>query len=138
MIVLDCNVAVAMLLDAEDSHAFRSLLLVDEEIISSELLLAEIESALGKYVRADRLNYDTALWSLKNLGDIVTRFVDIGENYVEAFREAQRLNHSVYDMIYFTLARRNAATLFTLDRKLLQLCEQEGVDCVHMLASKEY
>ena len=37
---------------------------------------------------------------------------------------------SVYDMLYFVLARRNAATLFTLDRKLQQLCLDNGVDCV--------
>ena len=47
-----------------------------------------------------------------------------------AFSEAVRLNHPVYDMLYFVLARRNAATLFTLDRKLQQLCLDNGVDCV--------
>ncbi|MFR1638442.1 MAG: hypothetical protein ACLSVD_04260 [Eggerthellaceae bacterium] len=26
------------------------------------------------------------------------------------------MRHPVYDMLYFVLARRNAATLFTLDR----------------------
>ena len=40
------------------------------------------------------------------------------------------LRHPVYDMLYFVLARRNAATLFTLDRKLQQLCLDNGVDCV--------
>ena len=33
-------------------------------------------------------------------------------------------------MLYFVLARRNAATLFTLDRKLQQLCLDNGVNCV--------
>ena len=45
-------------------------------------------------------------------------------------KEAMRLRHPVYDMLYFVLARRNAATLFTLDRKLQQLCLDNGVDCV--------
>ena len=48
----------------------------------------------------------------------------------EATKEAMRLRHPVYDMLYFVLARRNAATLFTLDRKLQQLCLDNGVDCV--------
>lgn len=33
-------------------------------------------------------------------------------------------------MFYFMLARRLGATLFTLDRKLMALCEENGVDCV--------
>ena len=36
----------------------------------------------------------------------------------------------IRDRLYFVLARRNAATLFTLDRKLQQLCLDNGVNCV--------
>ena len=52
------------------------------------------------------------------------------ENIDEAFLEAARLDHSVYDLLYLTLARRRAATLFTADRRLVSLCEQTGVDYV--------
>ena len=51
----------------------------------------------------------------------------------EVFGEACRLGHSVYDVFYFVLARRLGATLFTEDRRLIELCEQNGVDCVHIL-----
>lgn len=34
-------------------------------------------------------------------------------------------------MFYFVLARRNAATLLTLDKRLNALCEREGVGCIH-------
>ena len=42
-----------------------------------------------------------------------------------------RLEHSSYDMVYFILARRTGATLFTLDKKLIELCLNNGVDCLY-------
>jgi predicted nucleic acid-binding protein len=65
---------------------------------------------------------------------LVDYYVDVSENHVEAFAESLRLEHSAYDLLYSTLARRNGATLFTLDRKLIELCRREGVNCVHVLA----
>ena len=49
----------------------------------------------------------------------------------EVVSESVRLGHPVYDIFYFVLARRLGATLFTLDKRLVKLCKQEGVDCVH-------
>ena len=49
----------------------------------------------------------------------------------EVVSESVRLGHPVYDIFYFVLARRLGATLFTLDKRLIKLCEQEGVDCIH-------
>lgn len=48
----------------------------------------------------------------------------------EAFAEAVRQNHSVYDMFYLTLVRRNDATLFSADKKLVALCGEMGLNCV--------
>lgn len=61
---------------------------------------------------------------------LVDRFVPVEELLVEAIHEAIRNEHSVYSMVYFVLARRNAATLFTLDKRLRQICTANGVKCV--------
>lgn len=63
--------------------------------------------------------------------DLVDEFVPLEENAAESFAEAVRQNHPVYDLFYATLARRNAATLFTADKRLAALCERMGLDCVH-------
>ena len=62
--------------------------------------------------------------------NLVSEFCEDDELVVEALSEAVRLNHPVYDLMYLVLARRHAATLFTLDRKLQQLCLDNGVNCV--------
>ena len=129
MIVLDCNAAVEMVRKTPRGRGFRSLMLKDEKVITSELLKAEVRNAFWKYVRADLLDADQAEVLVEKALDLVDEFVPLEDNAVESFAEAMRLNHPVYDLFYLTLARRNAATLFTADKKLAALCERMGVNC---------
>ena len=38
------------------------------------------------------------------------------------------MDHSIYDMIYLVLARRNNATLLTMDQRLVASAEKAGVN----------
>ena len=129
MIVLACNAAVEMVRKTPRGRGFRSLMLKDEKVITSELLKAEVRNAFWKYVRADLLDADQAEVLVEKALDLVDEFVPLEDNAVESFAEAMRQNHPVYDLFYLTLARRNAATLFTADKKLAALCERMGVNC---------
>ncbi|MCL2757023.1 MAG: type II toxin-antitoxin system VapC family toxin [Coriobacteriia bacterium] len=133
MIVLDCSAAVHIAQRTLEGNALRSLIVTTDVIISSELLFIESASTYAKYVRSGAFDENTAQKYLQATVSLVERFVPIQENYLEAFHESLRLNHSVYDMLYLTLARRNAATLATFDAKLRALCEQQGVDCIHLI-----
>lgn len=62
--------------------------------------------------------------------ELADEFIPVEENIDESLMEAIRQEHPVYDMLYATLARRNAATLFTGDKRLVALCENMGIDCV--------
>jgi predicted nucleic acid-binding protein len=76
------------------------------------------------------LTNENALRALTFIYDIVDEYIPISENDVEAFHESIRLEHPAYDMLYFTLARRNSATLVTCDKKLCALCKKEGVSAI--------
>jgi predicted nucleic acid-binding protein len=134
MIVLDCSAAIETALGTEAGLCFRSLMLNSERIISPNLLYAEAAGVYQKQVRAGVITQAEALIALNATVRLVDYYVDVSENYVEAFNESLRLGHSSYDLLYFTLARRSGATLFTLDQKLIELCEREGVDCVRLLS----
>jgi predicted nucleic acid-binding protein len=73
---------------------------------------------------AGLLEASQAAETLRHIGYIVERFIDLGSSYVEAFSQSLHLNHSPYDITYLLLARHNAATLLTLDKELIALCEQ--------------
>ena len=131
MIVLDCSAAVDMVRETEAGRALRQLMLEGEEVISSQLFLIEVSNAFWKYHKAGLLDEKTVCANIEKAIALVDEFCDLDKTQCcEATKEAMRLRHPVYDMLYFVLARRNAATLFTLDRKLQQLCLDNGVDCV--------
>lgn len=134
MIVLDCDAAVAIARKTVEGNALRGLMLKDEEVVSPDLFISEATSAIAKYVKAGFMSVDLANDYLENIIGLVDEYVDMRINYIEAFDEGIRHNHSVYDMYYLTLARRNGATLFTLDRRLIALCEELKIDCVHAVS----
>lgn len=68
----------------------------------------------------------------------VDKYYSIQELQDEVLSESIRLDHSSCNMFYFVLARRFGATLFTLDRKLIRLCEEQGVQCVAILENGEF
>ena len=137
MLVLDCNASMNIILESQEGKALVELMKENERVIVPDLYIAEIDSALSKHVRAGDFSLETAHTYLEQALGFVDEFIDMHENYIEAFDEGVRNNHSTYDMFYLTLARRNGATLFTLDRRLIALCERLKIDCVHMVSLKE-
>ena len=131
MIVLDCSAAINIVRKTPEGRALRGLMVIGEKRIATELFRAEAAHALEKYVRAGAYERSQALSLLEESTSLVDEFHPLSENDVEALSEACRLGHSVYDMFYFTLARRYGATLFTEDRRLIELCDREGVECIH-------
>ena len=92
-------------------------MLEGEEVISSQLFLIEVSNAFWKYHKAGLLDEKTVCANIEKAIALVDEFCDLDKTQCcEATKEAMRLRHPVYDMLYFVLARRNAATLFTLDR----------------------
>ncbi len=130
MIVLDCSAAVEMVRGTSRGYGFRCLMLKDEHVVASELFRAEVRNAFWKYARAGLLSVEDAEAHITEALGLVDEFVPLEENAAESFAEAVRQSHPVYDLFYVTLARRNAATLLTADKKLVALCERMGVNCV--------
>jgi predicted nucleic acid-binding protein len=86
-----------------------------------------------KLARTEKLPAELAEAYLVESLSLIDEFYPIEDLQSEAFRESIRLNHSTYDLFYFVLARRTGGTLFTLDRKLMRLCLDNGVNCLAQL-----
>lgn len=61
---------------------------------------------------------------------LVDKFVSPKSYYVEAFAQSCKFRHPVYDFFYALLARRTGAILFTVDKKLVELCDKMGVNVI--------
>lgn len=130
IIVLDASAGIEVALDREKAKAFEGHLLKASKIITSDLYKAETANVLWKYVKANLLPKEDALRIYGNCENIIDEFVDISENVEEAISESIRLNHSTYDLLYFSLARRHGAILITVDKKLTALAEKNGVEII--------
>lgn len=132
MVVIDVNAAVAIAQGTEEGRALRFLLNEPERIVAPRLFLEEMGNVVWRYVAVGGLSEEDALRLFWRSAELVDCYADTEPLLTEAIHEAIRHNHPVYDMIYFVLARRNAATLFTLDKKLRAICEANGVNCIGM------
>lgn len=130
MIILDSSAAVEMVRETELGNGFLALMLDNEEVRSVTLFEAEVRNSFWKYVRHGLLSESVASGYVARACNVVDAFCPIADYADEAFLEAVNYGHPVYDMLYLCAARRNNATLFTADRKLMRLCEEAGVACI--------
>ena len=78
--------------------------------------------------KAGYVDMQNAKLTLAYIFQLVDSYENTADCSLEILHEAARLGHSTYDMSYLILARRNASTLLTVDRKLIKLCQDCGVD----------
>ena len=126
-IVLDASAAVHAAIEAPFSDMILNTVKQAEDIFSPELYCAEVSSGLLKYVKAGHLSAASAADKLEQSMSLITDNRSLSDLSCEAILEANRLNHSVYDMYYLILARRHGAYLISLDKRLLALARQENI-----------
>lgn len=130
MLVLDSSAAVAMTFERPFGEKIRGLMSRDEKVIAPELYLAEMAHVVEKYVRGGYIDAPTGVTLLGKATNLVDELIPMSSLAQEVLSESLRLGHSSCDLFYLVLARRNAATLCTLDRRLQGLCLKNGVSCV--------
>lgn len=93
-------------------------------VLAPELMLTELANTLWKLQRADRLNGLDPQELLAEARELVDRLEPDRHLQAEALALACHLNHPVYDCLYLALARREAASLISSDRRLNALAER--------------
>lgn len=136
MIVLDASAAVFAFREREEfPDDVRSGWLEDsdERIVAPDFFCVEATHAAWKHVHVGAMSEAQASAMAQVAIGYIDEFVSDSSLLPESLDEAIRLDHSVYDMLYFVLARRNGAQLVTCDRQLAKLCAENNVDCVVLL-----
>ena len=128
IVVLDASAGIEIGLGRDNSQKFKELLEKASKVITSDLYKAEVSNVLWKYVKIKLLTKDVALQRLQYCLNLVDEYIDITENNQESLIESIRIDHSVYDILYLTIARRNGAILMTQDKKLKEIAKEQGID----------
>ena len=130
MIVMDSCALVEMARQTYAGKALYSLYRQGEKTISCDLVRVEVASVVRKLKRQENLSAEAAEQCFADAMNLIDDLYPMEDLDAEALRESMRLDHAVYDMFYFVLARRTGGTLFTLDQSLQNLCWDNGVDCL--------
>ncbi|MEE9447342.1 MAG: type II toxin-antitoxin system VapC family toxin [Arenicellales bacterium] len=130
IIVLDASAAVEIDLNRPQSKRLSDSVLEAEWVIAPTIYIAETSNVMGKYHQHAGLPLKDCEQHLEQLMALPDDFINEETLFREAFSLSCSLAHSVYDMLYLVLARRNNATILSMDKKLQALAAQIGVSCV--------
>ena len=128
IVVLDASAGIEIALSRSEAVKYEAIITKASKVISSDLYKAEVANVLWKYYKSRFLNKSEVIQRLHYCIELVDEFVDIDENNEEALNEGIRIKHSIYDLLYLVIARRNGAILLTQDKRLKQIAEDNGVE----------
>ena len=126
-IILDASAAVDLALDGKHEERLARVLADASARLAPEILLPEVANALWKYHRFEGLEETTCHRALELAAGLIDGLVSNAELAQEALSLSIAARIPVYDMFYLALARREDATLLTLDRALAKEAVRQGV-----------
>ena len=127
---LDTSAAVEVLLKRNSSALFTDFLAEADLVIGPTVLTTEATNVFWKFQKFSDFPYDKCEKSIDHIVSLPDEYVNELQLYRESFKLGCMLDHSVRNMIYLVLARRNNATLLTMDQRLLVSAEKAGVNTV--------
>jgi predicted nucleic acid-binding protein len=128
--VIDASAAVGIVLAQPGTELFSPLLEQAALVIAPDLFVAEVGNTLWKYRKASLLPMARCEQALEQAMGLPDRIEPSSTLHLEAFALACRHHHPVYDTLYLVLARRNNATLLTLDRRLAKLAGKLEIEVI--------
>jgi predicted nucleic acid-binding protein len=129
-VVLDVSAAIEILLKKEKRELFDAEYRAAGWVIAPDLYVSELSNALWKYYKANALSHEECVQHVEDGIALIDDLFEAKELWKEALSESIKNNHSVYDMYYLILARRNDATVVTNDRRLADLCRSAKIEVV--------
>lgn len=130
IVVLDASAGIEIALDREKAEILSSILTQSSKVITSDLYKAETANVIYKYYKYKLISKEESFRTLKYCDSLIDEYIDISDNSEESLVESMRINHSTYDLLYFTIARRRGAILMTMDKKLNSLANENGIEII--------
>ena len=126
--VLDVSAAIEILLQKEKKELFNATYEKASWVIAPDLYIAEISNVLWKYFKTGLISHIECIQYVEDGIELIDDYFPSKELWKEALGEGIKNTHSIYDMYYAILARRNDATLITNDSKLSLICNKLNIE----------
>jgi predicted nucleic acid-binding protein len=128
IVVLDVSGAVEILLKRDKKGLYEEVLKNASWVLSPDLYVPEISNVLWKYKKAGLIGHHECEQYVADGIELIDDFHDCNELWKEALGEGIRSNHSIYDMYYLILARRNDGILVTNDAPLAKIAKELRIE----------
>jgi predicted nucleic acid-binding protein len=126
--ILDVSAAIEIVLKKEKKDLFNKTFKEASWVLAPDLFVSEISNVLWKYYKAKIISHEECIEYVEDGIDMIDDFIDGRELWKEALSEGIKNNHSVYDMYYAVLARRNDAVLITNDGQLAKISKELKIE----------
>jgi predicted nucleic acid-binding protein len=126
-VVLDVSGAMEILFRRDKAEKFDEAVTSATLRLSSDLYLPELSNTLRNHYRAKILTEAQCSHYVEEGMKLVDYFVNSKDVWREALHEGIANNHSVYDMLYLVIARRNDGILVSNDGPLVKICEKLNI-----------
>jgi predicted nucleic acid-binding protein len=128
IIVCDASAALEIALNRNDANKYKEILKDSDIVLAPDIYPSEISNALWKYVTIAGQKIEECEKALEYCLGLVDDIIETRSICREAFSEAIKQKHPVYDIFYLVIARRNNALLVSKDKKLLKIAKAMGVE----------
>jgi len=128
IVVLDVSGAIEVVLQRGKIDLYEGILNKASWVITPDLFVSEISNVLWKYNKAQVITHEDCIQFVEDGIKMIDDYFDCKELWKEALSEGIKSNHSIYDMYYAVLARRNDAILVTNDGPLAKLCKDLKIE----------
>ncbi|MDF1569143.1 MAG: type II toxin-antitoxin system VapC family toxin [Spirochaetaceae bacterium] len=122
--VIDASGAIEIALYKERAQEFKRVLADSEIVLAPDLFVSEVTNAFWKYRTLTEFSEGQCVAAIQFCLEMVDDFVSTKELWREAYSQSVTSKHSVYDVFYLIVARRNSARLVTCDKKLKRLATE--------------
>jgi predicted nucleic acid-binding protein len=126
--VLDVSAAIEILLQKEKKEFFNTTYEKASWVIAPDLYIAELSNVVWKYHKSGLISHIECIQYVEDGIELIDDYFPSKELWKEALGEGIKNTHSIYDMYYAVLARRNDATLITNDNKLSLICNKLNIE----------
>ena len=123
-IVVDASVVLAVILDEPEKPA----LVTETEgatLLAPACLSWEIGNAFSAILKRKRMNFESVLKGLSIFDMIAIQ--EMEASLVDALKLCHRYDIYAYDAYYLQLAKRSSLALFSLDRRMIEVAQQENI-----------
>lgn len=132
IVVVDASAGFELLTDSLTGQHIRKTLEQAEATIAPDLYVSELANICWKAVQRNELSLDQATLGLRLSLSVIDIWKTSNDIAVEALREANMSGHPAYDLMYLITARREGATLISLDKGMRALAKKMGVRVTKM------